>query len=56
MVAGHVKSFAAHVNFQNHMPNGHVNQMLNVKPCLLFLLNFLLEIPIFNEIALCQQN
>ena len=29
---GQVKIFAGHVNFQNHMPDGHVNQMLNVKP------------------------
>ena len=26
-----MKIFAGHVNFQNHMPDGHVNQMLNVK-------------------------
>ena len=30
--AGHVKIFAGHVNFQNHMPDGLVNQMLDVKP------------------------
>ena len=33
VLAGHVKIFAGQVNFQNHVPNGHVNHMLNVKPC-----------------------
>ena len=33
ILAGHVEIFAGHVNFQNHVPDGHVNQMLNVKPC-----------------------
>ena len=33
ILAGHVKIFAGHVNFDNHVPDGHVNQMLNVKPC-----------------------
>ena len=23
--------FEGHVNFQNHVPDGHVNQMLNIK-------------------------
>ena len=32
ILAGHMKFFAGHVNFQNHVPDGHVNQMLNVKP------------------------
>ena len=34
ILAGHVKIFAGQVNFQNHVPDGHVNQMLNVKPWL----------------------
>ena len=34
ILAGHMRIFAGHVNFQNHVPDGHVNQMLNVKPCL----------------------
>ena len=33
ILAGHAEIFAGHVNFQNHVPDGHVNQMLNVKPC-----------------------
>ena len=33
ILAGHVKIFAGKVHFQNHVPNGHVNHMLNVKPC-----------------------
>ena len=33
ILAGHVKIFAGHINFWSHMPNGHVNQMLNVNPC-----------------------
>ena len=33
ILAGHMKISAGHVNFQNHVPDGHVNQMLNVKPC-----------------------
>ena len=32
ILAGHIKIFAGHANFQNHVPDGHVNQMLNVKP------------------------
>ena len=32
ILAGHIKNFAGHVNFQNHVPDGHVSQMLNVKP------------------------
>ena len=28
ILAGHVKIFAGHVNFQNQVPNGHVNHML----------------------------
>ena len=28
-----MKIFAGHENFQNHVPDGHVNQMLNVKAC-----------------------
>ena len=28
-----MKIFTGHVNFQNHMPDEHLNQMLNVKPC-----------------------
>ena len=28
-----MKIFAGQVHFQNHMPDGHENQMLNVKPC-----------------------
>ena len=27
-----MKIFVGHVNFKNHVPDGHVNQMLNVKP------------------------
>ena len=34
ILAGHLKIFPGHVNLQNHVPDGHVNQMLNVKPCL----------------------
>ena len=34
ILAGHIKFFDGHVNFQNHMPDGHVSQMLNVKPCI----------------------
>ena len=33
ILAGHVKFFAGHITFQNYMPDRHVNQMLNVKPC-----------------------
>ena len=32
ILAGHMKIFVGHVNFKNHVPDGHVNQMLNVKP------------------------
>ena len=32
ILAGHMKIFAGHVNLQNHVPDGNVNQMLNVKP------------------------
>ena len=32
ILAEHVIIFAGHVNFQNHVPDGHINQMLNVKP------------------------
>ena len=33
MLAGHVKKNSGHVNSENHMPDGHVNQMLYVNPC-----------------------
>ena len=36
ILAGHVEIFAGHVNFLNHLPDGHVNQMLNVKPCIIW--------------------
>ena len=32
ILSGHVKVFAGHINFQNHVSDGHVNQMLDVKP------------------------
>ena len=32
ILAGHMKIFAGHVNLQNHVPDGNVNQILNVKP------------------------
>ena len=32
ILTGHLKIFARHVHFQIHLPDGHINQMLNVKP------------------------
>ena len=32
ILAGLVIIFAEHVNFQFHVPDGHINQMLNIKP------------------------
>ena len=34
ILTGHMKIFAGHWNFENHMPHGHVNQMLNVNICM----------------------
>ena len=36
ILAGQVEIFTGQVNFQNHVPNGLVNQMLNVKPWMTF--------------------
>ena len=36
ILAGHMNIFAGHVNFQNHVPDRHVNQMLNVNPLRIF--------------------
>ena len=41
--AGHVKTFAGHVHFQVHVPDGHVNQMFNVKPCFCLFWNLFLS-------------
>ena len=44
ILTGHVEIFAGHVHFQNHVPDGHVNQMLNVKPCYVLYTNTLYKL------------